>query len=536
MESLEPRLLRSIDLSFAVQPLGLVASGYTAFTGYEAKLETFESTSPPGEAGPPVKQTTSGLSELDYYSLSPTEAATEEPLPYADEVDTSSPVVSDSFFNYNFNVGATYNYALEPYIPGVYYDGSSFTINLAVTNTGNTAVPQTAIDTTTTPLYPRGNVNNFTPTFPTATNAVRVDVFLSPTPSITMQAPNGGGNEPDGYSVPDNEYYLGSDDIGPGLLPGATRLVSDTFIGKMSAVYLNPGEHYYVVIKVDPLGEAVDSNGFGEQNVSNNTWASPYADVSVAYTPGEGGGLPFNVQYPQQYTNYLFQNVLNRGDAFDAEWQYTPHNVGTPQTPELVYTITEPQDLKDLISYSDPITFGQSTPQATLATFEASDEYAYENINAAYEQVFNRAVDITGLTYFTPVFRASSAPNIVQQLAASDEFYQDSGGTNALYVDGLYNVLLGREVDPSGLNYWTAQLNAGASHLFVAESISNSFEGRDLLVQQAYTQYLGRDASASEQSYWAGYLTSGHSYQSMIYDFVFSTEANPYILYKFPGQ
>ena len=47
---------------------------------------------------------------------------------------------------------------------------------------------------------------------------------------------------------------------------------------------------------------------------------------------------------------------------------------------------------------------------------------------------------------------------------ASVEFKQRYGEdvTDSTYVNTLYKNVLGRDADPSGLNYWLGQLNSGA--------------------------------------------------------------------------
>jgi hypothetical protein len=82
---------------------------------------------------------------------------------------------------------------------------------------------------------------------------------------------------------------------------------------------------------------------------------------------------------------------------------------------------------------------------------------------------------------------------------------------NQTYVATLYQGLLGRPVDGSGLAYWSAALNTGTSRAQVAQDIlsSDEFLGRE--VQLFYKTLLGRDADDAGLASWVGQLQSGAS-------------------------
>jgi hypothetical protein len=73
---------------------------------------------------------------------------------------------------------------------------------------------------------------------------------------------------------------------------------------------------------------------------------------------------------------------------------------------------------------------------------------------------------------------------------------------NASLVDKLYDQVLHRSAEDSGLIYWTSQLDAGAKLDAVATGIFNSTERLDPLVTQFYRQYLGRDTDPSGLAFW----------------------------------
>ena len=69
---------------------------------------------------------------------------------------------------------------------------------------------------------------------------------------------------------------------------------------------------------------------------------------------------------------------------------------------------------------------------------------------------------------------------------ASDEFFAKSGGTDATWVNALYQSLLGRPADPSGEAFWTQQLANGVTRDSVAFGFADSTEREGQLVESDY--------------------------------------------------
>ena len=63
---------------------------------------------------------------------------------------------------------------------------------------------------------------------------------------------------------------------------------------------------------------------------------------------------------------------------------------------------------------------------------------------------------------------------------------------NTAYVQQVFQDLLGRAVDPGGLNYWTGLLNAGVPRSAVSWSLVNSDEYRGDVIAGMYQSYLNR--------------------------------------------
>ena len=84
---------------------------------------------------------------------------------------------------------------------------------------------------------------------------------------------------------------------------------------------------------------------------------------------------------------------------------------------------------------------------------------------------------------------------------------------NSSFISNLYLALLDRPADPSGLAYWLAQVNGGASRALVVLEIENdpSNEFRNDEVNRIYEKYLHRSALSDQAGlkYWAAALQGG---------------------------
>jgi len=100
--------------------------------------------------------------------------------------------------------------------------------------------------------------------------------------------------------------------------------------------------------------------------------------------------------------------------------------------------------------------------------------------NSAYKYILNRSIDQAGLNYWVgQLNKGMPRRDMLLSLYKSSE-YQNVNGISSLNNDGfvrfLYNDLLLRPADSSGLTYWVGQLNKGASRASVAKALINSAE------------------------------------------------------------
>src|SRR5207237_2337319 len=89
------------------------------------------------------------------------------------------------------------------------------------------------------------------------------------------------------------------------------------------------------------------------------------------------------------------------------------------------------------------------------------------------------------------------------------EYYLKQGGNNTGWLTGLYQDLLGRAPDSSGLTSWLQVLQRGTARNAVAAAIANSPEADGILVQTVYQKLLGRNPDPSGLGNWVAVLSQG---------------------------
>lgn len=167
---------------------------------------------------------------------------------------------------------------------------------------------------------------------------------------------------------------------------------------------------------------------------------------------------------------------------------------------------------------------------SVAASIAHSDEY-YANfvIRPAYANLLGRTADDAGVAYWTAQMDAGVTDqmleaDLVSSGGTSGEFYMDAGGTNTLWIDAIYKLLLGRTADTNGESYWNGQLAAGQSLNQVAQRIASSQENDTQLINNDYFHYLGRAADPGGLAYWIGQFADGKTNEDIIAGFTGSAE------------
>ncbi len=137
-------------------------------------------------------------------------------------------------------------------------------------------------------------------------------------------------------------------------------------------------------------------------------------------------------------------------------------------------------------------------------------EFAAEVVNRFYRTMLGRDGEPTGVDYWVNEIRSGhrTEAQVAGQILASDEFFDGAGGgTVNGFVTALYTRVLGRAPDPDGLNYWV-QRAASYGRYDVAASFYQTPEALYGRVSVLYESLLGRLPDPGGAQYWAGRLAA----------------------------
>src|SRR5262249_24884566 len=133
----------------------------------------------------------------------------------------------------------------------------------------------------------------------------------------------------------------------------------------------------------------------------------------------------------------------------------------------------------------------------------SSKEYEANFVLDDYNLYFGRDATAGEIRNWVTGMQAGlSAQTVSAFLLASDECYFKHGRTNAAWLNGLYQDLLGRSPDVVGQAAWNQALTGGSSRFAVAAAIVTSQEADTRLVESVYRQLLERNANPTELNTW----------------------------------
>ncbi len=263
-------------------------------------------------------------------------------------------------------------------------------------------------------------------------------------------------------------------------------------------------------------------NGFEEIDVATGTILAGSSGATtngiVSAPDGElyGGG-----------TGQLIQGTIipaNQSAIYGEAFAGTPYfNFGTPLTGRTVFV-----DLKG---------DGAFDPGDPSGVTDAKGKFAITGVPvgtynvrvAAYPGDFTTATPVTtvGGTFEIGVSAFLQPSSAVLQLTLSaNPFGANNPDVSTAEVAGLYNIILGRAPDPSGLAFYTDYLKGGGTIQAVASALLNSTEYETGLVASYYYIYLGRAGSSAEIAGWVNAMQGGLSAEEVTTGFMTSSEFN----------
>jgi len=259
-------------------------------------------------------------------------------------------------------------------------------------------------------------------------------------------------------------------------------LQSQTTDGQGNYQFGNLGPGTYLVREILPAGWV--------QTSTNST------DVTVSSGTTSNGGIFGN-----------FQLISLSGRVF---MDLTADGVDSPAKPGFNgFTIELYRDVAgtgQLIPGADPVVAstvsGVAGGQAGQFSFNGIGPGKY--IVGEVAQTGRRQTAPTPLGAYSVV--ALSGGNLISL------DFGNLASSNQSFIYQVYLDLLHRQVDPSGMPFWSGELDQGVSRAQVVQSIENSLEYRTDQVEDLYQSYLGRSADPSGLASSLNLLLTASSY------------------------
>jgi hypothetical protein len=140
-----------------------------------------------------------------------------------------------------------------------------------------------------------------------------------------------------------------------------------------------------------------------------------------------------------------------------------------------------------------------ASPGQVGATLLSGQEYRTRLLQSIYQEYLHRAAEPAELPFFLDVLNAGGGAHyVVEVILGCDEYFRQSGGTNAAWVIQIYGDLLGREPSRGDLTRWTSLLDNEGSREDVAARLLDGREYRTSLIHDYFQAYLNRPARSDE--------------------------------------
>ena len=270
----------------------------------------------------------------------------------------------------------------------------------------------------------------------------------------------------------------------------------------------------------------------GGDQVSNYSATIDWGDGSSA-TAGtvSGSGNSFIVNGSHTYAaSGIYEATVSIADSDGSTATATSHIYVDAPTAAFVASAFEAvlhrsADDAGLGYWSQQIAGGLAPSKFASDLTHSPEFYAVNVIEPAYQTYLGRSADASGVAYWTNQMQQGLTDQQIEaDFIASKEFYAEAGGTDAGWVNALYQTVLGRPADSGGMSYWLSQLASGVSRANVATGFAASQEREAQIIQNDYFTYLGRSASPAEIGYWVAQFDNGTTNEDIVSGFVGSPE------------
>jgi subtilisin-like proprotein convertase family protein len=242
----------------------------------------------------------------------------------------------------------------------------------------------------------------------------------------------------------------------------------------------------------DLLGRAPTANEFA---VGVNTLNARTSRQSFAFT------LTATTEYKTDVIQANFQKYLSRAASAAEVTNYL--NLKLTDEKLIAALAGSDEFYNDLVINGQSITvatFTDTNPAGQLSDYQATIDWGQGDVLAGtVSAIAGGGFAVSGID---PLTLTSTQKVVVSVISLADGSAATVttkllvGTINSLFVSGLYQDLLGRAADATGLAYFTDLLNRGASRQQVAQIIMSSNEYHQLQVISIYQTYLHRAADS----------------------------------------
>lgn len=134
------------------------------------------------------------------------------------------------------------------------------------------------------------------------------------------------------------------------------------------------------------------------------------------------------------------------------------------------------------------------------------NESLYFQIDQVFQALFGRDSQSADKTFWANELRRGIQPAWMVVTLIGGPEYQNAHVSDAAYITGLYNDILGREPTATDITYWTGFLGGGQSRSTLAFMFAYSEESYRRTVANVFVQFLHRQPTAADYSNWVPLL------------------------------
>jgi hypothetical protein len=158
----------------------------------------------------------------------------------------------------------------------------------------------------------------------------------------------------------------------------------------------------------------------------------------------------------------------------------------------------------ELSNHAGIIDGGTGTRAGLVRSLSRSEQYVTTLVQRFYADTLGRPGDPAGVAFWADqlISGRRTVAEVAGSFYASDEYHGRAGGTDPAWITALYDVFFERPPSDGDLAYWTNRI-AERGRTRVAIELFQSLESRRQRVQRLYQDLLGRDGEPSGVDFWA---------------------------------